>query len=362
MKEAQFWKSAGNNAVQCGLCPRLCTVGDGQRGFCRVRENHGGVLYSMAYGRPCAINVDPVEKKPLFHFAPGTQCLSIATVGCNLDCGFCQNWDISHPSDRLLRGLGSGSTAGKNKGSGFDSIPSNKNTADEFGFVEPEAVVEMAKENGVPGIAYTYTEPTVFFEYALDIMKLARKAGLYNVWVSNGYTSPAPAKKAARYMDAINVDLKGDVAFYKSLCAVPDEKPMHRALKIYKEAGVWIEVTTLVIPGKNDTPKAIEGIVGWVKKNLGVSTPMHFSRFFPHFRLKDIQLTPVETLEMAAGIAKGAGMKYVYVGNVSGEGENTYCSKCGSIVIERRGYDVKYKRACPKCNTKARLSGLEWLR
>ncbi len=368
MKEAQFWKSAGNHSVQCKLCPRKCLIGEGKRGFCGARGNVKGVLQSLVYGRPCSINIDPIEKKPLFHFAPGTRCLSIATVGCNLDCGFCQNWEISHPN-----ALGAG-IKDKNKGqsSSYDGLdvlvednngkPKSSDGIDTFDYAEPEAIVEMAKSNGVPGIAYTYTEPTVFFEYALDIMKLAKKAGLYNVWVSNGYTSPEPARKAARYMDAINVDLKGDIAFYRSLCAVPDEKPMHAALKIYKSAGVWIETTTLVIPGKNDRPEVVEGIVKWVKTNLGASTPMHFSRFFPHFRLKDVSPTPIQTLEMAANIAKATGMKYVYVGNVAGGSENTLCPKCGSVVIQRLGYDIQYKRACPKCKTEVKLAGLKWVK
>jgi len=349
MREAQFWKKVGGN-VQCKLCPRSCIIPEAARGFCGVRQNVGGVLQSLVYGRPCAINTDPIEKKPLFHFAPGTRCLSIATMGCNLDCKFCQNADISHPDKSIIDSMshhGSAAGDGSDKGA--------------FDYADPEAIVEMAKANGLPGIAYTYTEPTVFFEYALDTMKLARKSGLYNVWVSNGYTSPAPARKAARYMDAINVDLKGDLAFYKSLCSVPDEKPMHAALKIYKKAGVWIEVTTLMIPGRNDRPAVVGGIVDWVKASLGTGTPMHFSRFFPHFRLKDVSPTPVETLEMAAGIAKNAGMKYVYVGNVAGEGENTTCPKCGAVVIQRLGYEIRYKRACPKCKKAVKLAGLKWL-
>jgi pyruvate formate lyase activating enzyme len=312
-------------------------------------------MQALTYGRPCAINIDPIEKKPLFHFAPGTQCLSIATVGCNLDCGNCQNWEISHPSG------GSSSAGGDGDLTKYD-------------YVEPEAIVEMAQTNGVPGIAYTYTEPTVFFEYAYDTMKLARKAGLYNVWVSNGYTNPEPCRKAAKYMDAINVDLKGDVAFYRSLCGLPAgnlaltesskreaEAPMHRALKIYKDAGVWIETTTLVIPGKNDKEETISGIVAWVKKNLGAGTPMHFSRFFPHFRMRDVRPTPVETLRMAADLAKKSGMKYIYVGNVSGESENTLCPKCGAAVIERLGCNIRYKRACPKCKAAVPLAGLKWV-
>jgi pyruvate formate lyase activating enzyme len=338
------------------------------------------VLQSLVYGRPCSINIDPIEKKPLFHFAPGTRCLSIATMGCNLSCSFCQNWEISHPYRKNIGSLGSGS--GGYLGSGIkaqkqDGTGPNEGTDafTDIDYVDPEAVVEMAMANGLPGIAYTYTEPTIFFEYAYDIMKLARKAGLYNVWVSNGYTSPAPAKKAARYMDAVNVDLKGDVAFYKSLCGVPagtpalpkrgkqesPEAPMHKALKIYKDAGVWIETTTLIIPGKNDMPVVIEGIVNWVKASLGAETPMHFSRFFPHYKMVAVPPTPVESLDVAADLARSAGMKYVYVGNVSGRSEDTPCPKCGAVVIGRSGYSVRYKRACPKCKAELALAGLKWL-
>ncbi len=297
--------------------------------------------------------------------------------------GNCQNWEISHPlalgagikGKNMVAGLSDGLDEGTNGKGRSESSTSDgvDGFFSRFDYVEPEAVVEMAKANGVPGIAYTYTEPTVFFEYALDIMKLARKAGLYNVWVSNGYTSPGPARKAARYMDAINVDLKGNIAFYKSLCGVPAgksalakngkqeaEAPMRAALKIYRKAGVWIETTTLVIPGKNDKPEVLEGIVKWVKSNLGAGTPMHFSRFFPHFRLKNIEPTPVKTLETAAVVAKKAGMKYVYVGNVAGGNENTVCPKCGAAVIERRGYPVLFNDKCKKCGTAVKTAGKRW--
>ena len=201
MKEAQFWKPFGDG-VRCSLCPRKCIIAEGKNGFCHARGNRGGVLQALTYGRPCAINIDPVEKKPLFHFAPGTRCLSIATIGCNLDCGFCQNWEISHPR-RSMGGSGSTLSNKEKSNSSYD----DGDAVLGQDYADPEAIVEMAKANGVPGIAYTYTEPTVFFEYAYDIMKLARRAGLYNLWVSNGYTSPAPARKAARYMDAINVEI-----------------------------------------------------------------------------------------------------------------------------------------------------------
>jgi len=326
MKEALFWKPLKEKAVLCQLCPRNCTIGNWKSGVCGVRENQNGKLVSLVYRMVCSMAVDPIEKKPLFHFAPGTQCLSIATVGCNLLCKFCQNWEISHPSKKEILGE----------------------------YIEPEKVVELAKNHSVPGIAYTYTEPTVFYEFALDTMKAARKEGLYNIWVSNGYTNPEPAKKAGRYLDAINVDLKGDMEFYQKLCGIPGEEPVKKALKIYKERGVWIEITTLVIPGYNDDEKTISGIVEWVRKNLGADTPIHFSRFFPSYKLTYARPTPVKTLEKAADIAGRAGMKYVYIGNLHAHPrENTYCPKCGAVAIKRDGYRVaEVNVACLKCGEK----------
>ena len=286
MKEAEFYKKLGKNKVQCVLCPRKCHIVEGKTGFCKVRKNIEGKLHSMVYGKPCAVNIDPIEKKPLYHFRPGTVCLSIGTVGCNLDCSFCQNWDISHPEsvfgDELL----------------------------------PEKVIELCKKQNLPGIAYTYNEPTIWIEYALDTMKLARKEGLYNVWVSNGYTNPEPARKISKYLDAINVDLKGDVKFYNKLCGIPDEEPVKKALLIYKKAGFHIEVTNLMIPGFNDKPEQVEKLVSWVAENLGKETPFHFSRFFPHFRMQNTPITPIETLKKAEEIVKKKGIKHVHLGNV----------------------------------------------
>ncbi len=336
MKEALFYKKLAGKKVQCQLCPRFCTVAEGKRGFCGVRKNIKGKLYSLVYGKLCSINADPVEKKPLFHWSPGTSCLSICTVGCNLDCQFCQNWTISHPPGKEI--LGEEITA--------------------------ERVIEITKENNLPGIAYTYTEPLIALEFYLEVMKLARKAGLYNVWVSNGYTNPEPAKKAAKYLDAINVDLKGDIKFYQKLCAVPNEDPMKKALKIYKKNGVWIEVTNLVIPGYNDKKEQVEKLVLWVKENMGTDTPLHFSRFYPHRKMTDVSPTDVKTLEMAVRVAEKAGMNYVYLGNVPGHPkENTYCPKCGTVMIKRSGLMVNsIKEKCPKCNTKIRIAGRRWLR
>ena len=333
MKEAMFYRKLKGGKTQCYLCPRGCVISHGRTGFCGVRRNDNGILFSLVYGKACALHTDPIEKKPLFHFAPGSRCLSLATVGCNLDCQFCQNWEISHPK----------TVAG-------EDIP-------------PERVVSMARSLGLPGIAYTYTEPTIFFEYAYETMRLAKKEGLYNIWVSNGYTSPEAIKKASKYLDAINVDLKGGHDFYREVCGVPDEKPIYRALKLYKELGIFIEVTTLVIPGHNDSRECIERIVKWVKENLGPETPMHFSRFYPHFRMLDVEPTPVNTLETAARIALDNGMQWVYIGNVPGhERENTLCPECGEILVKRTIYETKILRKECRCGRKLLICGERWMR
>ena len=332
-KKALFWKKSIFKTVQCQLCPRNCKIAENQKGFCRVKENIQGNLYSLVYGKPCSVNVDPIEKKPLFHFAPGTQCLSIATVGCNLNCKFCQNWEISIAEEITENEVG-GFLAPQT----FVGSPQAPKGCDEM---NPEAVVEFAKKYNVPGIAYTYTEPTIALEYYLDIMKLARKEGLYNIWVSNGYINPLPAKKAARFLDAINMDLKGDSFFYQSLCGVPNENPMKNALKIYKENGVWIEITNLLIPGFNDKKNHIEKLVKWVKSNLGIETPIHFSRFYPQYKMVNKEKTPLETLKMAANVADDLSMWHVYLGNIQKNArESTYCPHCGKLVIERFGYKI----------------------
>ncbi len=332
MKEAGFWKKESGK-VRCLLCPRECLIGKGETGFCSARKNIDGKLFSIVYGRPCSVNVDPIEKKPLFHFAPGTSCLSIATVGCNLDCSFCQNYEISHPK----------------------SVFGNE--------YSPEDIIELARRYAVPGIAYTYTEPTIFFEYAYDIMRLARKEGLYNVWVSNGYINPEPAKRVSRFLDAINVDMKGDVRFYQKLCGIPDEIPVQEALKVYKENGVWVEVTNLVIPGYNDKPEQFRSLAEWVRDNLGPETPLHFSRFYPMFRLRNTEPTPLRTLERAAEIASEAGMNYVYIGNFPGhEKENTYCPRCGEKTAERTSYQVfSFSTVCQKCGNRIPVAGEKWI-
>jgi pyruvate formate lyase activating enzyme len=337
VKEAMFYrKIAGKaRAVKCELCPHYCTIADGRTGFCRVRKNEAGRLRSLVYGKPVSIAIDPIEKKPLFHFAPGSRCLSLATVGCNLRCKFCQNYSISQEYGSI------------------DELEQQE--------MSPEAVVALAKRNGVEGIAYTYTEPTVFYEYALGIMKIARKEGLYNVWVSNGYTNPLPIKRMAPYLDAVNVDLKGNDAYYKKVCAGIGIEPVFAALKAYVKNGVWLEVTNLIIPKLNDSEKTIAGLAGWIKANLGDRVPLHFSAFYPQYKMTDSRPTPASTLEKAVTIAKAKGLKWVYAGNVRDKYESTWCWKCGSLVIRREGFDViDFERACKKCGEKVDLKGMEW--
>ena len=334
MREALFYKKLLGKKVKCELCPHFCVISQGGRGNCGVRENQDGKLYSLVYGKSISAGIDTIEKKPLFHFAPGSECLSIATMGCNLHCLFCQNWEISQPHGEI------------------------------FGQeLEPEKIVQTAKENNIPGIAYTYTEPTIFFEYAYETMKLAKKEGLYNVWVSNGYTNPEPAKKAAKYMDAVNIDMKGDVKFYQKLCGVPNEEPIKETLKIYKKAGVWVEVTNLVIPGFNDKKEQVTKLVEWVKENLGEETPLHFSRFHPHHKMSGKEQTPQKTLDICLETAKKLRMKWVYVGNVSGhEGESTLCPTCGKVLIKRIGFEtLTFKNKCDKCGIKVPIGGKKWM-
>jgi pyruvate formate lyase activating enzyme len=335
MKEAMFYRKMGKGFVKCELCPRFCTIAPGKTGFCGVRRNEKGTLRSLVYGLPISVAIDPIEKKPLFHFAPGTKCLSVATVGCNLRCRFCQNYTISQE---------------------YGEIHGEK--------MQPEEVVALAKSYGVEGMSYTYTEPTVFYEYALDIMKLAKKEGFYNTWVSNGYTNPEPIRRMAKYLDAVNVDLKGNDAFYKKVCGGIGIAPVFEALKAYKENGVWVEVTNLIIPGYNDSPAEIAKLSEWLAKNLGKETPLHFSAFYPQYKLAGTKPTPAATLEKAVEIARKKGVKWVYAGNIYGNRyESTWCWKCGTRVIERAGFDVLSCAAkCPKCGERADLKGMQWVK
>lgn len=325
-REATHYTNKADGSVQCGLCPRACQLADGQSGVCRVRKNVKGTLQSLTYGRLCAMNTDPIEKKPLFHFLPGTETLSIASPGCNLRCVFCQNWAISQAEP-----------------SGIETVA-----------VEPAGVVERAKSGRFPSISYTYSEPTTFFEYMCDTGFLARQSGIRNVWITCGYINPAPLAELCRVIDAANVDLKGfsDKAYRQMAGA--KLAPVLETLKILRKNKVWVEVGYLVIPGVNDSAAETDGLVQWIKENLGPDVPLHFLRFFPQHKLTNLPPTPVQTLEAARAAAIKAGLHYVYIGNVPGNpGENTYCPKCGAEVIGRKGYFIERMNmkggCCGKC-------------
>jgi pyruvate formate lyase activating enzyme len=328
MKPALFFGKDADNTVHCTLCPHHCRIAPGAVGICGVRRNDAGTLVSLVYGLTIAENVDPVEKKPLFHFLPGTSIFSIATAGCNLRCKHCQNADISQmPHD-------AGRIAGR-------PLP-------------PEEVVRGALKAGCASIAYTYTEPTIFFEYAYDTAVLARRAGLRNVFVSNGYTAAEPLRAIAPYLDAANIDLKSfSDAFYKKICGARLQ-PVLDTLKLYRELKIWLEVTTLVIPGENDSDEDLGGCARFVAEQLGREVPWHVSGFRPTYLLTERPPTPPETLRRARRIGQAAGLQFVYEGNVPGEGEDTLCPNCGKIVIARYGYAVRANRLheghCPDCS------------
>lgn len=311
LHEASFYFKSDNKQVNCVLCPRRCIIPDGKRGFCGVRENKGGVLYSLVYAKPCSLHIDPIEKKPLFHVLPGSQAFSLATVGCNLRCKFCQNWQISQaaPEDVVAFTL------------------------------SPEEVIAKVKESGAPVIAYTYTEPTVYYEYMFDIARLAKAAGIKNVMHSAGFINEEPLRRLCPYLDAANIDLKGFNNRFYSEMTLGNVDDVLRTLKILKEEGVWIEITNLILPGLNDDPLEIKKMCVWIRDNLGPETPIHFTRFTPHYKLMHLSPTPARTLEMAKKAATDAGLKYVYLGNISHtEAENTYCPKCGKLLVGRTGY------------------------
>lgn len=314
LKEALYYQKLKNKAVQCQLCPRRCTIPNGARGFCAVRENREGTLYTLSYGKLVSLNdIDPVEKKPLFHFLPGTRTFSLATAGCNLKCKFCQNWAISQKRPEEV----------------------------EFLYLEPADLVKRVKASGRPTIAYTYTEPTIFYEYMLETAKLAKEKGLKNVMHSNGYINEEPLRQLAKYLDAANIDLKGFTDNYYNQMAEGTLEPVLKSLKVLKEEGVHLEITNLILSGYNDDQDSIIKMCLWIKENLGSDTPLHFSRFYPMYKMLNLNPTPVGTLERARQIALDCGLKYVYIGNVGGHpAENTYCPKCRRIVIERRGYFV----------------------
>jgi pyruvate formate lyase activating enzyme len=329
MKVSYLYKKLEDKKAQCQTCSHYCILEPGQRGICGVRENIDGKIYALNYEKAIAINIDPIEKKPFYHFLPGSYSLSIATVGCNFRCLNCQNWDISQ---------------------GFKSvkeIPGEK--------ISPKEIVEMALKHKISSISYTYTDPIAFLEYALDTMKIAKENGLKNNWVTNGYFSKEAFDLIYKYLDAANVDLKGfSEDFYKKICGGRLE-PVLENLKRLKEKNIWVEVTTLVIPTLNDDEETFEKIARWIYENLGSETPWHVSQFCGaiSWKLQHIPDTPVETLERAIEIGKKVGLKYVYIGNIPGhKAENTYCPQCGELVINRINYHIhRYDKngKCPKC-------------
>jgi len=300
-------------SVQCGLCPKHCLISEGQSGECRIRVNRGGKLLATTYGRPCSVHLDPIEKKPLFHMLPGTAILSIATVGCNLHCKNCQNWQISQ-----------------------------RNPEDSAAYrLAPKEIPALARRNNCRSVAYTYTEPAVYYEYALDSAIAVREAGLKNVLVTAAYINKEPWRELCRHVDAANIDLKSmRDDFYRDVCGAT-LKPVLDALVGAKEAGVMVEVTNLVIPRMNDSEKDLKSLAEWICANLGAETPLHFSRFHPQHLMRHLPPTPADTLERARGIATAAGLKHVYVGNIlSKDGENTYCPDCGKLLLRRSRYTV----------------------
>lgn len=316
----------GSGYVQCHLCPRQCILADGERGECRVRQNQGGRLYTLVYGNPCAVHVDPIEKKPFYHVLPGSASFSLATAGCNLRCLYCQNWAISQarPEDVSSRAL------------------------------LPAEVSAEARKEKCASVAFTYTEPTIFYEYMMDAAHEARRHGIKSVVVSAGYINPAPLRALCTVVDAIKIDLKAfSDSFYQRICGGTLE-PVLEAIRTIHDAGIHLEIVNLVVPTLNDDEDDLRGLCRWLMEHVGPQVPLHFTRFTPMYKLQSLPMTPVATLEKAHAIARDAGLQYVYIGNVPGHAaNNTYCPRCGRIVIERAGFVVTANRLrdgrCPDC-------------
>lgn len=328
-KLADWWEEIPNGKLLCTLCPRYCTIGEGQKGFCYIRENIDGKLYSTGYGKPIGFAIDPIEKKPLNHFLPGSEILSFGTAGCNLGCKFCQNWTMSKAK--------------------LDDTNSMN--------VSPAEVVAIAKRNRVPSIAYTYNDPTIFGEYVIDVSELARDAGIKSVMVTAGYIDKNARNDVYRYIDAANVDLKAFTEqFYHQLTFSHLADVLDTLLWLKNETDIWFEITTLLIPGENDSFDEISKMTEWILENLGETVPIHFTAFHPDFKLRDKPATPASTLVSAREIALKAGLKYVYVGNVfNDEGQTTYCKNCNTPLISRSWHKVNYNHldngVCRKCGT-----------
>ena len=324
--EAKFYQKLANRKIKCKLCPRECSVGDKERGYCGVRENRGGTYYTLVHSRVCAAHVDPVEKKPLFHYLPGTMAFSLATAGCNLNCKFCQNWEISQSRP--------------------EQVPSH--------YMPPKSVAEMAKQYDCPTIAYTYSEPVVFAEFIMDTADAGHAAGVRSIVVSNGFIQQDALKEAYGRMDAVKIDLKSFSESYYSKVVTGQLKPVLDSLVTLRKMGKWTEIVYLVLPTLNDSDAEFRGLAQWIKANLGADVPLHFTQFHPAYLLKNLPITPVETLERAKAIADAEGLHFVYIGNVPGHpAQNTYCPKCRKMLVERVGFtasEMLIKNGkCPFC-------------
>ncbi len=330
MKQAVLWDRLDGNNVSCRLCSHRCTVADGKRGFCRVRENRQGTLYSLNYEHVCAAACDPVEKKPLFHFLPGSRSFSISCPGCNFRCDFCQNWQISQ-----------GPLDGRMDGSGY----------------EPAEIVDAAQRSGCSSIAYTYTEPTIFMELCADCGIIARQRGIKNVFVSNGYMTREAVDFAGPWLDAINIDLKSfREDFYTNRCRGKLEHVLDTIEYIGRRDDIWLEVTTLIVPGVNDSEEELSDIANFIAGRVGQNVPWHISRFFPNYKANE-GATPKTTLEKACSLGKEAGLNYIYVGNMpNNDYESTFCCHCRELIVKRAGYNIVYDELdngkCKNCGSK----------
>ncbi len=312
--EVRFYETLEDGKVRCGICFRNCVIAPGERGFCKARENKDGVLYSLVYGLPSALQRDPVEKEPMFHVEPGSSIYCIGTASCNFRCRHCHNWHLSQLTIEEVR---------------------------SYYQRTPQDLVREAKDRGMPAISFTYNEPTILYEYIYDTARIAQEEGIRFIFHTNGSMNPEPLRKLLPHVDAVTVDLKGFTEeFYREISQARLE-PVLNTLEIIREEGVWLEIVNLVIPGFNDDPEEIREMCGWIKENLGSQTPIHFTRFTPAYRLTGVQPTPVETLEMAHRIAGEEGLEYVYIGNVPGHIHNsTFCPDCGETLIQRYHFSV----------------------
>jgi pyruvate formate lyase activating enzyme len=326
-REARYWEKLPEKRIRCTLCPNECRVADLERGSCGVRENRDGAYRTLVYGNPCAVHIDPVEKKPLFHYMPGAQAFSLATAGCNFACRFCQNWEISQKRPEQVRS---------------QNFP-------------PEAVVAAARSNGCRLVAHTYTEPVVSFEYMLDCAVLGRRQNIPGVMISNGYIKPEPMRELCRHLGAVKIDLKSfRDTFYREQCS-GRLAPVLETLKLIKASGVWLEIVVLLIPTLNDSQSETVDMCRWIFRELGPDVPLHFTRFYPTFQIRNLPPTPPSTLEKARQIALEAGIHYVYIGNLLSEAENTRCHSCHALLIRRQMFSSEIvgmeKNRCRACNT-----------